>query len=78
LATLPNFVLGSEGSSADCGLLITDGTLPTMKVTDRLSAARKKYGENTLARNGRFEEAEEIAIRGINELKERSVSTQFS
>jgi hypothetical protein len=46
---LPNFVLGSEGSSADCGLLITDGTLPTMKVTDRLSAARKKYGENTLA-----------------------------
>jgi hypothetical protein len=31
-----------------------------------------------LARNERFEEAEEIAIRGINELKERSVSTQFS
>ena len=46
---LPSFVLGSEGSSADCGLLIMDGTLPTMKVTDRLSAARKEYGENTLA-----------------------------
>jgi len=46
---LSSFVLGSEGSSVDCGLLITDGTLPTMKVTDRLSAARKEYGENTLA-----------------------------
>jgi hypothetical protein len=31
-----------------------------------------------LARNERFEEAEEIAIRGINELKGRSVFTQFS
>lgn len=46
---LPNFVLGSEGSSADCGLLVADGTLPTIKVTDRLSAARKEYGENALA-----------------------------
>ena len=31
-----------------------------------------------LAREERFKEAEETAIRGINELKERSVSTQFS
>jgi len=31
-----------------------------------------------LARKGKIEEAEESAIRGINELKERSVSTQFS
>jgi hypothetical protein len=46
---LPNFVLGSEGSSVDCGLLVTDETLPMMKVTDRLSAARKEYGENALA-----------------------------
>ena len=30
-----------------------------------------------LAHNEKFEEAEEIATRGINELKERSVSTQF-
>jgi hypothetical protein len=46
---LPNFILGSEGSSADCGLLFTDETLPPMKVTDRLSAVRKEYGENALA-----------------------------
>jgi hypothetical protein len=31
-----------------------------------------------LAREGKFKEAEECAIRGIDELKERSVSTQFS
>jgi len=30
-----------------------------------------------LARKGKIEEAEESAIRGINELKERSVSTLF-
>jgi hypothetical protein len=42
---LPNFILGSEGSSADCGLLFMDETLPPTKVTDRLSAVREKYGE---------------------------------
>jgi phage terminase Nu1 subunit (DNA packaging protein) len=31
-----------------------------------------------LAREGKGEEAEEYAIRGIDELKERLVSTQFS
>jgi hypothetical protein len=31
-----------------------------------------------LAREGKFKEAEECATRGIDELKERSVSTQFS
>jgi hypothetical protein len=31
-----------------------------------------------LARDERFKEAEEIALRGIDELKERLVSTQFS
>jgi hypothetical protein len=31
-----------------------------------------------LAREGKIEEAEECATRGIDELKERSVSTRFS
>jgi hypothetical protein len=31
-----------------------------------------------LAHEGKFEEADECATRGIDELKERSVSTRFS
>lgn len=46
---LPNFILASEGASADCGLLVTDGTLPAIKVTDRISAVTEQYGEKARA-----------------------------
>ena len=52
------------------------------KWTDALARAERAHWlcrkAAELAREGKFKEAEECAIRGINELKERSVSTQFS
>jgi hypothetical protein len=50
--------------------------------TDALARAERAHWlcrkAAELAREGKIEEAEEYATRGIDELKERSVSTQFS
>jgi hypothetical protein len=54
----------------------------TKKSEDALARAERAHWlcrkAAALAREGKIEEAEECATRGIDELKERSVSTRFS
>jgi hypothetical protein len=54
----------------------TDKWIDALARAERAHWLCRKAAE--LAREGKEEEAEECATRGINELKERLVSTQFS
>jgi hypothetical protein len=53
----------------------TDKWMDALARAERAHWLCRKAAE--LAREGKIEEAEEYATRGIGELKERSVSTQF-